>query len=318
MSSADSLLWLKYVGLPSYEEIYSKRDFYAFKCKKYAYWKDVHSSIESKDLLLSCFDSLKGNDDLTLEQFEEIEKSWERVQRWKKDKDNLNFEPNKTKNFLKLEAECHAGRLNPDFILSYICDINFGDANEAPDPDIVWLTFLSKVLDNFLCESTLVPDGIKQINSADFDSFLEYADQKIVVLYDYLGYSLGGNELGSAILTLLSDLGIVYERVWMDIDVTKSIRSVNAVSILMQDDDPSKFITFRGSMGNMNMVVNPKHPAFFTSEIFSNAQVLLIVEALGNAALDNIGDIDKIQDYVNTVGSRLRLAMKVKKRNGNK
>ena len=72
MSSTDSLLWLKYVGLPCYEEIYSKRDFYAFKCKKYAYWKDVHSSANAKDLLLSCFESLKSNEDLSLEQFERI------------------------------------------------------------------------------------------------------------------------------------------------------------------------------------------------------------------------------------------------------
>jgi len=318
MSSTDSLLWLKYVGLPCYEEIYSKRDFYAFKCKKYAYWKDVHSSANAKDLLLSCFESLKSNEDLALEQFEEIEKSWERVQRWKKDKENLSLEPNKTKSFLKFEAECQAGCLNPDFILPYISDIHFGDANEAIDPDIVWLTFLSKALDSFLYDSALVPDAVKQIDPADFASFLEYVDQKVVVLYDYLGYSLGGNELGTAILTLLSDLGIAYEKEWIDIDVTKSIRPVNTVSILMQDDDPSKFITFRGSMGNMNIVVNPNHPTFLTPELFSNTQVRLIIEALGNAALDNIGDIDKIQDYVNTVGSRLRLAMKVKKRNGKK
>lgn len=318
MSSADSLLWLKYVGLPSYEDIYTKRDFYAFKCKKYAYWKDVHSSVDSKDILLGCFDALKRYENLTLEQFEEIEKIWEKVQRWKKDKVNLNLEPNKTKSFLKFEAECQTGCLNSDFILSYISCENFGDADEAIDPDIVWLTFLSKVLDNFLCNSALIPDAIKQINSADFGSFLEYVDQKVIVLYDSLGYSLSGNELGTAILTLISDLGIVYEREWMDIDVTKSIGPVNTVSILTQGDDSSKFITFRGSMGNMNVIVNPNHPAFLTSELLSNAQVRLIVEALGNAALDNIGDIDKIQDYVNTVGSRLRLALKVKKRNGKK
>ncbi len=67
MSSADSLLWLKYVGLPSYEDIYTKQDFYAFKCKKYAYLKDVHSSVDSKDILLGCFDALKKYAYLTLD-----------------------------------------------------------------------------------------------------------------------------------------------------------------------------------------------------------------------------------------------------------
>jgi len=90
------------------------------------------------------------------------------------------------------------------------------------------------------------------------------------------------------------------------------------VSILTQDDDLSKFIIFRGSMGNMSVVVNPNHPAFLGSEVFSNKHVRVMIEALGQAALDNIGDIDKIQDYVNTVGSRLRLALKVQKRDEKK
>jgi hypothetical protein len=318
MSSADSLLWLKYAGLPGYGDIYSKRDFYAFKCKKYAYWKDVHSSAESKDLLLSCFESLKSNEELSLEQYEEIQKIWEKVQRWKKDKEKLSFQPAKTKSFLKLEAECQAGSLNSDFILSYISDIDFDVTADPKEPDIIWLTFLSKVLDNFLCDSSHIPDEVKELDASGCSDFLEYVDQKIVFLYDYLGYSLEGNDVGTAILTILSDFGIAYEKEWVDIDVTKSARPLSTVSILTQDDDLSKFIIFRGSMGNMSVVVNPNHPAFLGSEVFSNRQVRVMIEALGQAALDNIGDIDKIQDYVNTVGSRLRLALKVQKRDEKK
>ena len=315
MSSSDSLLWLKYSGIPCYEDIYSKRDFYAFKCKKYAFWKNIHSSAKAKENLLGCFESLKSDEDLQLEQFEEIQKSWEKVQRWKKDKEKLSVEPNKTKAFLKLEAQCQAGSLNSDFIISYIKEFNFTTSDSADEIDEIWLTFLAKLLDIFLSEISNIPLSLQQVKVSKYKSFIEYVDYKISLLYDALGYSLGTYDPGTAILTFLSDLKLGSEKKWAKLDVTKEVKLGCLFSILLQEDDPSQFIVFRTGMDNMNIVVNPKHPLFTGNELLSNNQIRLIIEALGQAAMDNVGDIDKIQDYINNVGSRIRLALKSKIKN---
>jgi len=315
MSSSNSLLWLKYAGIPSYEDIYSKKDFYAFKCKKYAYWKDVHSSKNSKDLLLECFESLKSDEDLTLEQFEEIQQSWEKVQRWKKDKEKLSIEPDKAKLFIKLESQCQAGSVNSNFLLPYIKEFNFTPPNNEEEVDVIWLSFLAKVLDNFLSEVNIVPLNALEVDPREYNSYIDFVDYKVSAIYDYLGYSLGDYESGAAILTILSDLEIDSDKKWIEVDVTKEIKTENSPSILFQEDDASQFILFRTSMDNMSIVINPKHPLFSSNELLSNTQVRLFIEVLGQAAKDNIGDIDKIQDFINNVGSRLRLALKSKKKN---
>jgi hypothetical protein len=96
------LYFLKYKGLLAPWEILAQAKRIGFKCKKYANWKDVHVTEDSRQLLKEVGSTLIDEEDFDLAYFPELSQVFEKVQRWAKDKERFSLAPDMLPEFESL------------------------------------------------------------------------------------------------------------------------------------------------------------------------------------------------------------------------
>ncbi len=309
MASSDALLWMKYEGLPTISEVNEKGTFFAFKCKKYAYWSQVHTHKDSKESLLQISTLLSNGHVIDVDQYECLLLIWERVQRWKKDKENLSLEPTKSKEFARLESLCKNG--SEEYLLVASKLQGDGFTPEELDPIEIWQVFKAVICRDFLISTRNSPENLKNRFeklpdfSSDHTETINSVSEAICDLYDYHEYEIEKKSL--AVDTLLVDFDLPAEKSW------KSSQKVSSVSLAQpkvlvssEEAEASVFVTLRQVRGDIVITINPLHPFFKLTNFHVSKDFKRFINCFGLAALDDLGNLEHIEEFLSSLGSRLR------------
>jgi hypothetical protein len=193
------------------EEFEKKYEFYGYKCKKYASWPDVHATKDSKKILSFVGDSLLDNKTFPLEHFSEISLIWEKIQRWKKDRDNFSIEPDLTDGFEKFKRFINLGSSKPEVVDAFIIDNAF-ECNEISLPQR-WVLFCSICLRDFLQTDKRISKKftVEKNKDEDCDKFISNTSNYLKNICDFLGKRFGKLSDNKIISSFILSLGISFD-----------------------------------------------------------------------------------------------------------
>lgn len=310
MSSADAFLWLRYAGVPSIDDIESRGGkFYAYKCKKYAYWDTVHTSSQSKELLLDCFQSLSAGEQLLADNFEEMQRAWLLMQRWRLDKESLAIDPPLLDSYIRLQSIFKIAAANPDFVPSHMTN-NGLDADNLED-ETLWSVFCAFMLVEFLKSSAKRFGGLQaeiesvKVSLSDWEGGINSANQLSLDIYDRLGYEFESLD-ADFVAALLGDLDIDSTQPNFAFDRVSKSRQQLDVFVTSGADDKSMLLRFDVGAESTAIKLNSEHVFFKKHPELLDIQNPFYL-ALGRALQDHVVDEDKIADFITTLGGKLRM-----------
>jgi hypothetical protein len=305
------LFYLKYKGILAPWEILAQAKRIGFKCKKYANWKEVHATIESRDVLRKAGDSLIDTQEFDLPLFPEISLVWERVQRWTKDKDNLSLEPDPIPEYEKLSRLVEAGSKTPNVVDIVIEEFGFDPISIALDDR--WLTFLSICIFNFFFSNKRYIDLVDAIldlekSRKDSKKLINSVGALLIEVYLQTGFDVSDKKPAQLIPFFIEELGLdPIPKEIIRIGNYK-LKSLPKVWIEKYDGPQSELVKFNYSEGDLYLKVNKSNKIFQSelvlAELLKNDQYWNLI---GESVLSHVGQIDEIQDFFNTFAKKLRL-----------
>ena len=302
-----SFLFLKYKGLMLPEEFEKKYEFYGYKCKKYASWSDVHVTKDSKKILSLVGDSLLDNKTFPFDHFSEISLVWEKIQRWKKDRDSFSIEPDLTDGFEKFQRFMNLGSSKPEVVDAFIIDNAF-DCNEISLPQR-WVLFCSICLRDFLQTDKRISKKItvEKNEDEDCDKFISNTSNYLKNIYDFLGKRLGKLSDNKIISNFILSLGISFDP--EVVDRSSAIKALSSNIIVEFFDGPkTEFIKIQELQGNIIIKLNKLHRSNEKGnnfkDVFDNNDFWM---AVGEALKSHMGSIDEINAFFDTLGKKIHL-----------
>jgi hypothetical protein len=296
-------LWLRYKGVLAPWDFEAQPKYLGFKCKKYARWKEVHFDADSPQVLRQVGDSLIDEGSFPLAHYEHIARVWERIQRWARDKTNLALEPTPTPAFEEVSRLARFGSEQPSLVDGYLAD-HVDVANVQPGER--WALFTAMCTMKLL-QSRKSLKGVVEVPdlTGDFTVFVKDAQSVLAELYKRLGRRVS-NKTPPLTQQLLKDLGLPHEpknEVREEVATFSKLPQAIIEYVERSDNRIAEPILIQGSLV---IKVNKKHPAcsethpahaVVTSEFFWRAVAL--------ACLDHLAKLEDLQDFLDSLGSRL-------------
>src|SRR5687768_8664008 len=109
-------LSLKYRGVRTPWEIAKDPEKFGWQCRKYIKWKQVHEQKSDAKALKDFADKLLDEKILDVTHLGEINVIFEKVQRWRKDRDGFSVEPDFREGFESMSRTLRVANENPSIV----------------------------------------------------------------------------------------------------------------------------------------------------------------------------------------------------------
>ncbi len=313
VQTAPEMLCLKYRGILAPWEITQQGKRVGFKCKKYASWKDVHVDSDSKSVLREVGDALIDEGDFDRAHFGHLCRVWERVQRWTKDKDGLSLEPDLCPRYEHLRRLVVQGAREPGVVDAFLVDSGFS-LDEIIEHDR-WLLFLSVCAHQYFQANKRFTPSIQEHVEAgsalrQHTAFIDLVNDAATLLYDEFGFTLEAGVRGSALMLFVQELGlpIIPENTSRGLSTVRRARPRTWVEKTEQAGP--RVAKLKYSEGAMIIQLNKLHPAFQSGPVSGALNSHELWSSMGMALLDHLGDLDNLQDFLDTWGLYLKQSAK--------
>jgi hypothetical protein len=306
------LYFLKYKGLLAPWEILAQAKRIGFKCKKYANWKDVHVTEDSRQLLKEVGSTLIDEEDFDLAYFPELSQVFEKVQRWAKDKERFSLAPDMLPEFESLSRIILVGSKNPNVVDLMIDE--FGLNSASINIDKRWTLFIAICIYNYFYSKKRFEEILSSIKNlevvkVDASCFIKEIDKLITELYLLIGFETSQNESKDVINLFISELGLPSEPKTIKRDENSKIKSLPKVWVEKFEGNALELVKFSYSNGDVFVKIN-KNNKIFSSASASELAKLLADESywilVGKSIESRISQIDDVQDFYDTFSKNLR------------
>lgn len=308
MLNNPSLLFLKYKGIPTPNEVEKNAKNFGFKCLKYSKWSDVCLDEVTPKILKEIGASLIDDSVFPVEHYATFAMVWERLRRWSKDKDNFAVEPDQNPEFETLSRLLLLGSEEPNVVDSFLDDNGLDCQTLGVDDR--WVSFQALCLVQYFSSSKRFKDEkiLKEIIYG-VPGWIEKTAQATSLVYDQIGLEFEeGTDPVSIIQCLYDDLSL-------PIDPKNTLRTESSVTarrptvwVEFKELEGSVLVKFKSSEGDMIVTVNKRHPALNDtidfSGVFSDSKFWEIV---GMSAKSNVVQLDSIQNFFDDFSKFYRL-----------
>lgn len=303
----EALLSLQYKGIRTPWEIFSDPTTFGWQCRKYLRWTAVQTHADDRAALKSMADSLIDDASLDTKLLPTINRIFERVQRWRKDKENFSIEPDERENYIDLKRNIALAIENPALITELLSlRLNIASSGPENDDDLVTL-FYAAVIAEFLKDFKGGPFCDRKIHSIDVKTIPAVVAKGLLDVYRDFGLGLGRREKEQPLDILRTFLG--------DIGIAATIKSVRARESSVKLSIPaaivetvealdSVFVRTSYRQGKLYIAYNTRHPWVIAAGS-KPADLPALFKAIGESTLSMLGDKDTLDLFFDHLGTSL-------------
>jgi hypothetical protein len=303
-------LSLKYRGIRTPWEIDKDKDQFGWQCRKYIRWKAVHENKGDAKTLKEFADKLIDQQLLDVKVLPTINAVFEKVQRWRKDRDSFSVEPDLREGYEVLARTLRIASENPAIVRTILSRSSMWSSDISGEDAIA--RFLACLTGDFLKAYPGSPTLDLEVARKDFPRFEKEFTATIKQVYAAYGLaSPRATRTEALVVAVLRDLGIPYALSATSILQAAQQTGEYEARIVVEEieDRESVLVIPRYAQGQLILRVNRKHPWFKVAALeLNNPESLsrVFAECAANATLDMLGDIDTIDQFFKYLGLSLQ------------